>query len=61
MRGGLEHLKIETRLRGGRFESVNGECVIYDFFIMNRSIREGEGKGFTISMIPFTVISESDS
>jgi hypothetical protein len=26
--GGLEHLKIETRLRGGRFESVKGECVI---------------------------------
>jgi hypothetical protein len=28
LRGGLEHLKIETRLRGGRFESVKGECVI---------------------------------
>jgi hypothetical protein len=26
--GGLEHLKIETRLSGGRFESVKGECVI---------------------------------
>jgi hypothetical protein len=26
--GGLEHLKIETRLRGGRFESKKGECVI---------------------------------
>jgi hypothetical protein len=26
--GGLEHLKIETRLRGERFESVKGECVI---------------------------------
>jgi hypothetical protein len=26
--GGLEHLKIETRLRGGRFESVKGDCVI---------------------------------
>ncbi len=23
-----ELLKIETRLRGGRFESVKGECVI---------------------------------
>ena len=23
-----EHLKIETRLRGERFESVKGECVI---------------------------------
>jgi hypothetical protein len=28
LRGGLEHLKIETRLRGERFESVKGECVI---------------------------------
>ena len=27
--GGLEHLKIETRLRGEKFESVKGECVIY--------------------------------
>ncbi len=27
-RGGLEHLKIETRLRDERFESVKGECVI---------------------------------
>ncbi len=26
--GGLEHLKIETRLRGERFESMKGECVI---------------------------------
>jgi hypothetical protein len=26
--GGLEHLKIETRLRDERFESVKGECVI---------------------------------
>jgi hypothetical protein len=26
--GGLEHLKIETRLTGGRFESVKGEWVI---------------------------------
>jgi hypothetical protein len=26
--GGLEHLKIETRLRDERFESVMGECVI---------------------------------
>jgi hypothetical protein len=26
--GGLGHLKIETRLRGERFESVMGECVI---------------------------------
>ena len=25
---GLEHLKIETTLRGERFESVKGECVI---------------------------------
>ena len=25
---GLEHLKIETRLRGERVESVKGECVI---------------------------------
>ena len=25
--GGLEHLKIETRLRDERFESVKGECV----------------------------------
>jgi hypothetical protein len=28
LRWGLEHLKIETRLRDGRFESVKGECVI---------------------------------
>jgi hypothetical protein len=28
--GGLEHLKIETRLRRGRFESVKGECVPSD-------------------------------
>jgi hypothetical protein len=27
-RGGLEHLKIETRIRDERFESVKGECVI---------------------------------
>jgi hypothetical protein len=27
LRGGLEHLKIETRLRDGRFESVKDECV----------------------------------
>jgi hypothetical protein len=26
--GGLEHLKIETRLRDERFESVKGEYVI---------------------------------
>ena len=26
--GGLEHLKIETRLINERFESVMGECVI---------------------------------
>ena len=28
LRGGLEHLKIETRLIDERFESVMGECVI---------------------------------
>jgi hypothetical protein len=28
LRGGLEHLKIETRLRDGRFENLKGECVI---------------------------------
>jgi hypothetical protein len=28
LRGELEHLKIETRLRGERFESVMDECVI---------------------------------
>ena len=27
-RGGLGHLKLETRLREERFESVMGECVI---------------------------------
>ena len=27
--GGLEHLQIETRLKGERFESVKGECVIW--------------------------------
>jgi hypothetical protein len=26
--GGLEQLRIETRLRGGMFESVMGDCVI---------------------------------
>ncbi len=26
--GGLKHLKIETRLRDERFESVKGECVM---------------------------------
>ena len=26
--GGLEHLKIETRLRSERFKNVNGECVM---------------------------------
>ena len=28
LRWGLEHIKIETRLRDERFESVKGECVI---------------------------------
>ncbi len=28
--GGLEHLKIETRFIDERFESVMGECVIFD-------------------------------
>ncbi len=28
LRGGRGHLKIETRLRGERFESVRGECAI---------------------------------
>jgi hypothetical protein len=28
LRGGLEHQKIETRVRGERFESVKGACVI---------------------------------
>ena len=28
LRGGLEHLKIETRFRDERVESVKGECVI---------------------------------
>ena len=28
LRGGLRHLKIETRLTGERFEHVMGECVI---------------------------------
>ena len=27
-RGGLEHRKIETKIRGERFESVKGEDVI---------------------------------
>jgi hypothetical protein len=26
--GRLEHLKIEARLKGEKFESVKGECVI---------------------------------
>jgi hypothetical protein len=25
--GGLEHLKIEMRLKGERFESMKGECI----------------------------------
>jgi len=29
LRGGLEHLKIETRLIDERFVSVMGECVIW--------------------------------
>jgi hypothetical protein len=29
LRGGLEHLKIETRLMDERFASVMGECVIW--------------------------------
>jgi hypothetical protein len=28
LRGDLEHIKIETRLRDQRFESVKGQCVI---------------------------------
>ena len=28
LRGGLEHLKIETRLINERFASVMGECVV---------------------------------
>jgi len=28
LHGGLEHLKIETRLKDERFASVMGECVI---------------------------------
>ena len=28
LRGGRGHLKIETRVRGKRFESVRGECAI---------------------------------
>jgi hypothetical protein len=28
LRGGLEHLKIETRIIDEKFESVLGECVI---------------------------------
>jgi hypothetical protein len=30
MCGGLEHLKIETRFRDERFESVIGECDLED-------------------------------
>ena len=28
LRGGLEHLKMKTRLRGEKFDSVKGACVI---------------------------------
>ena len=38
LRGGLDHLKIETRLINEMFTSVMGECVILicSKFIMNR-------------------------
>ena len=36
--GEVDHLKIETRLIGGSFESVMGECVIWVCVYYKRSI-----------------------
>ncbi len=36
LRGGLEHLKIETRLIDERFASVMGECVIVTLKVRRR-------------------------
>ena len=35
MSGGLELLKIETRLRDERFESVKGECVLREYVTLH--------------------------
>ena len=34
--GGLGHLKTETRLRGERYESVMGECVIQKLWVIHQ-------------------------
>jgi hypothetical protein len=36
LNGGLEHLKIETRLIDERFASVKGECVILTSQVLRR-------------------------
>ena len=38
-RGGLEHLKIETRLIDERFVRVMGECVIVYYESMKRKLK----------------------
>jgi hypothetical protein len=43
--GGLEHLKIETRLIDERFASVMGECVFLTSQVCRRSQRDGSGTG----------------
>jgi hypothetical protein len=49
LRGGLEHLKIETRLIGERFEIVMGECDLEaigvpSFILVRREKWREEGK-----------------
>ncbi len=38
----LEYLKIETRLIDEKFASVMGECVIVDFFLVQREMEKVE-------------------
>jgi hypothetical protein len=38
LRGGLEHLKMKTRLIDGRFASVMGECVIVTLYYWGASM-----------------------
>ena len=45
MSGGLKHLKIETKLRGERFENVKDECVIY--LVVAPDVRPSGGVGLT--------------
>ena len=64
LNGGLEHLKIETRLRGERFESVKGECVLEAvgapsifklillvFLLQQNKKRQSQGKYVTFSTV----------